>query len=244
MKNKKQESLKQDIHSAVLETLALLQKSSDLQKEDESMDGNEESAAMPEVAAEEGAENAQPEEMPEEAPEAEAEGEEESSLQDHLASMEDEELHELVDAAIAELESRMGAGAEQEPAAEENPSNNMEPNPMAEQMENMQKSIAALTDMVSRQSEELKKSVKAPAPKVANSKPIPSNRVEVLSKSVEKPQRLNKSETAEFLLNQQRKGNSIVNSQILAKANSVKNEEDLHMLQDQLTKAGLAFPKL
>lgn len=251
---KTQQELAAEISQSLIETAELLKKSQYMQKEDDKMQPEEDTAEVPPQAEGESGEvvgDAAPETPAEEVP---AEGEGEMSLEQHLDSMSEEDLHALIEAALSTLEARAGGNSVDGEEMPEAPAPQVpsEESPMEKSIktehEAMKKSIADLTDLVSKQAgtiETLQKSqVKPAAPKVTT-RPAPANKVEVLKKSeAAAPQRLQKSETVQFLLGKQREGNRHVNSDVISRANACRSDADLHELQDNLTKLGMIFPKI
>lgn len=185
-------------------------------------------------------------EMPEEdnSEEMMQEGEEddEQGLAEQAKQLSNEELDMMIEILMAEKQNR-GAEMQQEPEmsepAEKAYNMKKEMGVMAKSMESLVNSVESLAKEVS--------SLKKTEIKKAVSKPAATNSVQVLEKSTsskKEPARLSKSESVDFLLSELRKGNTIVNRDVIADFNLAKSDEDLHNLQKSMEKLGLTFPKV
>jgi hypothetical protein len=234
--------------------------------EEEPKEEQQEAEASPDAAAE-GAADAPEAEASQEAPaegegqeaeasqEAPAEGEgqeQEMSLEQHIAAMSDDELHSMLESLMQELEKRHGAAeaqgqdpAQAQPAAQPEMDKSDEYSKMQKSIQDLASSVAKIAERLDS-AENLSKSQKPagePKKPVATQSAPAMGSAEVLTKSATKPQRLTKSETAEFLIGRQRNGDRIISSDDLLNLNSVKSEEQLHKFQDSLAKRGVEFPK-
>jgi chemotaxis protein histidine kinase CheA len=252
---------------AVMKTTAeiedLLRKSGygDLSKAAPEEEGSQADAIEDQAQAPEGAEAAAPEAPAEEAPEGagEAHGEPDgdeshAAMQAQAKELSDEELELMLSVLTAEKETR-GAGAEAAAPEAQAPAAPAAPAPAEKSMKDdfakLNKSVQQMADSIAKLTGEVTalKTAK-PASKPATTKPVASNGVQVLEKSQSAPskpskvERLNKSESIEFLLNELKKGNQLVNSGVVAEMNLMKSQEDVNEYQDRLTRQGLSFPKL
>ena len=183
---------------------------------------------MPEQPMEEAPmEEEQPmEEVPmEEEQPMEEEGE--GDLVEHLKSLEDEELMELLSAIQAELEGRQGGEEEQQMSEQEE----FSPSDMKKSISAMSSAIKNLTSQVSQmrkqsesQSKRLQKTNKAAA----------SNKVDVMEKSnkttttEKKEDRLSKSDLIESLLNRRKNGDKNVTSNLINDLRYFDNDDEMY----------------
>lgn len=201
-----------------------------------------------------------PEAPAEQAPAAEGqEGEQsqEESAEQHASSLSDEELDMMLQVLMAEKEKRSSAqseGQEGQEQSQEAPAQEAQPEQMQMSMKDdyakMHKSMESLVSMVTDLKAEVAASKAAPAAQKpaqakTTSKAAASNLkdVQVLEKSTPVAKRLSKSETNEFLQGQIRKKNPLVSSKNIVDLNYINSDEELHAMQDELTKKGLEFPK-
>ena len=190
------------------------------------------------------------------------EGEGDSAeLAEHFSSMSDEELGMLQSALEQEMATRQGGmdqeqdmgmdqdqgqdmGMEQEPEMEKNYKDDYLKltksfNGMMKKMESLNKTVSTLSNEVTT----LRKSRKNVASKVAISR-----RSDALEKSAPakgKTERLNKSETEEFLLGQMReRKSSAVDRWTMIDLHHVNSDVDLASFQDNLIRKGVQFPEI
>ena len=143
----------------------------------------------------------------------------------------------------AEGAAPAGAGAPPPPPPVEEPAEKS----MKKEFAGLAKSLNAVVDLVKGlkgEVESLKKSAQTvPAKKpVVTTKPAATNDVQVLQKSEPQIQRLNKSETIEFLYNLQKSGDKMVNSSVISDVNSCQSDAELNAVQTRLQKQGIKFP--
>lgn len=183
-------------------------------------------------------------------PDAGMNPEAEMTLEQHASAMSDEELHEFIEVLMKEAEKRQGGG--ENPEGGEAAPAPMAPEPAEKSMDTMMKSFEAtvskLVDAFTSKFSSIEdKLAKSQAPKekvvVVNQQPVSMNAGDVLEKSAPRIQRLTKSETSTFLLNKMREGNRLVSSDDIAVVNTAKNSDQLHQIQDSLSKRGIEFPK-
>ena len=187
------------------------------------------------------------------APEGEMapEGQDQAEEDFDPASLSDEELHAILEMLTAELQKRESAQA---PEAAQAPQAPVAP-PAAPpagvppvQPEDETKSLAMSfkleMEKMAKSQEALKKEIET----LKKSRSIPVSRPASTNASsvakVEAPtERLNKSESLDLLLNEQRAGKK-VSSKMVADVNCVHDEEALHASQDRITKAcGVKFTR-
>lgn len=195
----------------------------------------------------------------------------EQSLEQQAQELADEELDMMIEVLMSEKQRRQGGSADGAPDMGAPPpadaaGGGAPPPPedpamksaalakgkdFSSEMTKMAKSMNSVLAAVDTLSKEVAK-LKTPA-KVAPvaAKPAVTNRQQVLEKSTpsaaastKTPQRLNKSESIDFLIGEVRKGNKIVDRDTVAEFNLAKSDEQLHDMQIALEKRGLAFPKI
>ena len=239
-----------EIEAVVQEVQELLRKSGmpmekeDMPEENQDQDDSlEQPSESPEMEQEqEGApeQEGSPEEMPQE-------GEQESSMEDELKNLNDEELDHLIQALMAEKDSRSAAQApEQVPEAAPAPEMPPAEKSMKEEYSKLGKSLEVLGSAIDALNKKVD-AITAPAqkPKVTVKAPSASSQdVQVLQKSRPAQKRLTKSETIDFLEKQLSKGNKLVDRNVMLDVCTVKSEDELHQVQDSLIKQGIEFPKL
>ena len=197
--------------------------------------------------------------QPAPAPGAEGgQGDESTEMASHAAELSDEELESMLQVLMAEVEKRHAGQAGAEGAAPEGqpqgaapaPQAAPAPEPMAASMKSelagLAKSVAEIAEAVKGLTGDvgtLKKSVSEKRNTVIVGKPAQTNQnVQVLQKSVEQKERLNKSDTLNYLLSEQRNGNKRVNSDMIAGVNACRSEEDLASAQNDIAKLGIKLP--
>ena len=211
---------------------------------------------MPPPAAE-GAPAPEGEMPPEGAPEGQEGGDEASEMASHAAELSDEELQSMLEVLMAEVEKRhagaQGAapeGAAPAPAPQGAPAP-AAPEPMAASMKkefaSLSKSVAEIAEAVKSITGEvgtLKKSAAAQRQTTVTSKPsaTTSRNVQVLQKSAEAKEKLNKSDTLQYLLSEQRGGNKKVNTDMIATVNACQSDSDLANAQRDIEKIGIKLP--
>lgn len=184
-------------------------------------------------------------------------GDQSAEMAAHAAELSDEELQSMLEVLMAEVEKRhagaQGAEGEQAgaPPAAPAAAPQAAPEPMAASMKSefakMAKSVAEIADAVRSLSGEvgvLKKSSVAARQSNVTSKPAAtgSRSVQVLQKSNEPKERLNKSDTLNYLLSEQRGGNKKVNSDMIATVNACQSENELATAQKDIEKIGIKLP--
>lgn len=198
-----------------------------------------------------------PAEGADQAPGAEGgQGDEATEMASHAAELSDEELESMLQVLMAEVEKRHagqagaeGAAPEGQPQGAPAPAPQAAPEPMAASMKSelagLAKSVAEIAEAVKGLTGDvgtLKKSVSEKRNTVIVGKPAATNNVQVLQKSVEQKERLNKSDTLNYLLSEQRNGNKRVNSDMIAGVNACRSEEDLASAQNDIAKLGIKLP--
>jgi hypothetical protein len=194
---------------------------------------------------------AQPEGQPAEQPAQPEQGDEASEMAAHAAELSDEELQAMLEVLMAEVEKRhAGAGAEQQPAAQPAEQAPAQPEEeklaasMKSELSTLAKSVAEIAEAVKSLSGDvgtLKKSQSAKSTTVVT-KPAATRNVQVLQKSEQAKERLNKSDTLNFLLSEQKNGNKRVNSDVIATVNACRSDSDLHDAQKNIEKLGIKLP--
>jgi len=168
-----------------------------------------------------------------------------AEMKEHISSMSDEELDMMMQMLTEEQAMRQGGedqgmGMESAPAPAPAP---VEKSSHKEDYLKLQKSVSAMNSTVEKLNKEiadLKKAKAKPASKMA-----PTNSTQVLNKSSRpaQMQRLNKSDTMDFLMQKVRQKDPLVNSSVMAEVNATHSDEELHGVQARLEKLGLQFPK-
>jgi hypothetical protein len=268
MSGNNQKNIAEELNKTMADINDLLAKSSNLYKGDEEMSEQEQAPEQqaPEQEFAEGEQSPEAgqelEQAPEQqAPEAGQEGEQgsdeqwEAEMSQHAKEMSDEELDMMLQLLMAEKESR-GASQEQAPeqqapeaAQQEQEFPEEAQKSMKEDFAKLTKSIDSVLEKIGKVSADVENLKKKPAATVT--KPAASNprKVQVLEKSAtsngNKPvERLNKSETVEFLQNQIRQGSRIVTASDVADFTYANSQADVENLQKSLAKRGVEFPKL
>lgn len=188
-----------------------------------------------------------------------------AQIAQEASSLSDEELDMLLHALMSEKDGRHAGGGDdgqgapppegdmgdqgggmappQEPMEQE-PEQKSLAMSMKEEFKKLNKSfndqVASLrksVDGLKAENAQLRRASQTPT-----SKPAASNKVEVLQKSAPKIERLNKSETLDFLMGQVRSGNRNVNRDDVAMANACKNDADLQYVHDSLKSKGIEVP--
>ena len=257
--NKTKQEIEKEINSTMGEIAELLKKSDVMYKdEDPEKDKVEDQVEAPPAAEQPAAPDATPEHEMAETPEQESEehamgeeapdeGMEEKSMEEHAAELSDEELDEMLDCLMAEKEKRH-AGAEPQAPTPEAPVPSMPEETeksMKQEFSKMAKSMKDELDKMKAELDSLKKSQVAASKKQTISKPAAMNptNVQVLEKSITPKQRLNKSETLDFLARKQRERTEGVGSDLIATVNACKNDQELHEIQDRIHKMGIKLPE-
>lgn len=199
-----------------------------------------------------------------EAPPAGAEGQGEdpaAQLAEQAKQLTDEELDHMIEALMSEKEARhggegqgegapMGAEGQGEATGEgeqmplEAPSGDEAQKSMKSEFANLAKSMATIANAVGSLTKEVT-AMKAgkPTTKPTTTKPAVTSRQQVLEKSTPIKGRLNKSETSDFVLGQQRAGNRQITAMDVAEISLSRNDQELHAVQDRLAvNANVKFP--
>ena len=175
-----------------------------------------------------------------------------AEMQEHAASMSDEDLQMLLQMLTQEMESRQGG--EEEGMEGQDPQmgqDDLQQSSDKEEYIKLHKSMSKILDRVEGISKEVANLKKAPAPRArVRTKAAASNTSDILHKSktpeaAPKMERLSKSETIKFLYNQIKARNPQVTSSTVARVNVLADgSPELHKAQDDLVKEGVNFPKL
>lgn len=175
-----------------------------------------------------------------------------AALAEQAKQLSDDELDHMLEALMAEKESRAGAaGGEAAPqeAPQGAPQGAAEGMPAEKSMKsefaNLAKSMAGIADAVGKLTAEvttLKSQAKPTVSAKVTSKPAAAN-AQVMQKSTPVKKRLAKSQTMTFLEGELRKRNPIVNSTLIAEANLLRSDSELHQFQDRLELEGLTLPE-
>jgi len=249
--NKTESQLQKELLETVQEVGELLKKSGLAKAEDDEL------SEVPEESEDLGSndinnqeeqvqDNIQPAPVDEQpAPEGE-EGDMSEEMASHASELSDEELQAMLEVLMAEVEKRHaasgGANAEAAPA--------QEPEPMAASMKkefsSLAKSVADIAEAVKNLNGEvssLKKSSSEKKQTVITSKPANVNQnVQILQKSNTPKEKLNKSDTLQYLISEQRNGNKKINSDVVATISACKTDEALAHAQKDLEKLGINIP--
>jgi len=215
--------------------------SDDVQPDDQDIDGIQDSEQQDQMAPDMAPQD-------EQAPEGQEPGEIEDSFHGMLKEMDIEHLQELMGDIQAELAAR-------QPAPEAPVSPMAPPAPRADDMpvEEAEKSMrmmkAAIDKMcksvesISSEVQSLRKSAQAPVAPKRIARAAATGPVEALEKSTPVAQRLNKSETVEFLMSLQKSKSPHVNTSLITQVHGARSDEELHRLQDGLALKGVQVPK-
>jgi hypothetical protein len=255
----KKVNLEQEIKTAISEIDKLMKSMQPMQKDGDQPDELKQQADEAAESAASEDQNEAPGQEPspegEQAPEGEDEGM--AELQEIISQMSEEELQHLAALVQEILESKKAPAPEGQPAPapEGQPAPAPAPNEFEKSLKGdlaaLTKSMQAIAVTVESLSKEIKEVKKAPKSPIVTSKPVAMNvkGYEVLEKSTsgesgKKQERLNKSETIEFLMGKIGKGEKYITSDTIATVNAIREEKELHAFQDALTKKGVQFPKL
>ena len=258
------QNIMQEIEAVVGEVQELLRKSGlDLHK-----DGEEDEAGQAEPAAAEGQESdaiadaAAPESEEAPAPEQEAPEAAEGEAEDHeglkeeaddsqgdlaaeAQSLSDEELEHLLEVLMSEKDSRGAQQAPEAAAAPAAPAPAPAEKSMKEDYAKLGKSLESLAGAIEGLNKKVDALSQKPQSKVVVKAPAANaQEVRVLHKSQPAAKRLTKSETIDFLHNQLKSGNKLVDRNIVLDVVASKSDEELHGVQDSLVKMGIQLPKL
>lgn len=182
----------------------------------------------------------------------EAAEESDADLATEAKGLSDEELDQLLEVLMSEKQSRssqMQQEAPMEAPAQEAPAQEPAEKSMKEEYAKLGKSLETLAGSI----EALNKKVDSlsapqkPAKVAAKAPAANSQDVKVLHKSqptAPAAKRLTKSETLEFMENQLKKGNKLIDRNVVMDVVATKSEDELHAVQDSLIKKGIEFPKL
>jgi len=177
-------------------------------------------------------------------------GDEMEEMRAHAQELSDEELDMMLEILTSEQANRGSAQPEEGGEFQEAPEEGMESAPedefaeksMKEDYAKMAKSLENVIGVVDK----LAKTVAISAKRPAQSKPAATNRTQVLSKSTSqsapKVERLSKSDSIEYCIGKIGESKHI-NSDVIATLNLTRSNEELHAVQDSLSKQGFEWPK-
>lgn len=168
----------------------------------------------------------------------------------HASMLQPEQLQALIALLSHIQESGMGEEEGMDMGAEEQPEPEMEKNykedylKLTKSVQNSVNKLAGTVEKLSKDVQSMKSGRKVVQNKAAASRRSGQEALEKSAPAAKKVERLNKSETQEFLMNEIRNRNSLVDRHTIINLNYVNDDNSLAKFQDDLTRKGVNFPKL